>query len=77
MEQKNFEWHPGLDPIIRTKRQVGRPKRRWEDDLNEFTKTEEGGERNKKDLMNNNGWMNEIKNYEKWKENEEKFSKIW
>ena len=40
-------------------------------------KTEKGDERNKKDLMNNNGWMSEIKNYEKWRENEEKFSNIW
>ena len=36
-----FDWHPGLDNTIRTKRQVGRPKRRWEDDLNEFTKTKD------------------------------------
>ena len=75
--RKIFDWHPGLDTNIRLGRQVGRPKRRWEDDLNEFTKTEEGDERNKKDLMNNNGWMIEIKNYEKWEENEEKFSKFW
>ena len=72
-----FDWHPGLDTSIRTRRQVGRPKRRWEDDLNEFMKTEEGQERNKFDLMNNNGWMNEIKDHKTWKENEEKFSKIW
>ena len=37
-----FEWQLGLDPALGTKRSVGRPKRRWEDDLNEFTKTEEG-----------------------------------
>ena len=40
-----FNWHPGLDTSIRTRRQVGRPKRRWEDDLNEFMKTEEGQEK--------------------------------
>ena len=34
-----FDWQPGVDPTLRTKRSVGRPKRRWEDDLNEFTKT--------------------------------------
>ena len=72
-----FEWHPGLDKSIRTRRQVGRPKRRWEDDLNEFMNTEEGQEKAKHDLMNNNSWMNEIKDYKKWKGNEEKFSKIW
>ena len=71
------EWHPGLDSSIRSKRQVGRPKRRWEDDLNDFLKTEEGQAKAKCDLLNNNSWMNEIKDYKKWKENEENFSKIW
>ena len=70
-----FEWQPGLDPAFRTKRSVGRPKRRWEDDLNEFTKTEEGQDKAQYELKNNNSWMNEIKDYQKWKENEEWFSK--
>ena len=39
--KKIFDWHPGLDTSIKTRRQVGRPKRRWEDDLNEFVKMEE------------------------------------
>ena len=37
-----FNWHPELDTSIRARRQVGRPKRTWEDDLNEFMKNEEG-----------------------------------
>ena len=37
---KSFVWHPGLDTSIRTGRQIGRPKRRWEDDLNDFSKME-------------------------------------
>ena len=69
-----FNWHPGLDTSIRARRQVGRPKRRWEDDLNEFMKTEEGQGKDKYDL-NNNRWMDEIEDYKNWKENEEKFSK--
>ena len=40
-------------------------------------KTEEGQEKDKYDLNNNNSWMDEILDYKKWKENEEKFSKIW
>ena len=72
-----FDWHPALDTSIKTRRQVGRPKRKWEDDLSEFMKTEEGQEKDKYDLKNNNSWMEEIKDYKKWKENEEKFSKIW
>ena len=37
-----FDWHPGLDTTTRTRRQVARPKRRWEDDLNEFMKNGRG-----------------------------------
>ena len=36
----------------------------------------QGQDRTKFDLMNNNSWMDEIKDYKKWKENEEEFSKI-
>ena len=72
-----FNWHPGLDASIRARRQVGRPKRRWEDDFNEFMKTDEGQEKDKDDLKNNNSWMEEIQDYKKWKEHEEKYSKIW
>ena len=70
-----FNWHPGLDNNIRARKQVGRPKRRWEDDLNEFLRTEEGKEKDKYDLKNNNSWMDEIEDFKKWKENEEQFSK--
>ena len=44
-------------------------KRSWEDDLNEFVKTEEGQGKDKYDLKNNNSWMDEIEDYKKWKEN--------
>ena len=37
--KKIFDWHPGLDNKIKTRRPVGRPKRRWEDDINGFLKT--------------------------------------
>ena len=62
-----LDWHPGLDNSIKTRRQVGRPKRRWKDDLNEFLKPDETKQKTKYDLMNNNSWMMEAKNYEEWK----------
>ena len=70
-----FDWHPGLDNKIETRRLVGRPKRRWEDDINEFLKPGEVEERTKYDLMNKNIWMTEAKKYEEWKKKEEKFMK--
>ena len=73
-----FNWHPGLDSSIRARRQVGRPQRRWEDDLNEFMKTEEGKEKDKYNLKKNNSWMDEIedsKNGRKMKKSSQRFSK--
>ena len=61
-----FQWTRDLTSIG-TRRQVGRPKKRWEDDLNEFMKTEEGQDRAKFDLMNNNSWMDEIKDFKNGK----------
>ena len=54
---------PGLDnKIKKTRRLVGRPKRRWEDDIFEFLiKPGEVKERTKYDLMNNS-WMTEAVN---------------
>ena len=77
LTKRIFDWHPGLDTSIKTRRQVGRPKRRWEDDLNEFLKTDETKEKTKYDLTNNNSWMTEAIKYKEWREKEEKFMKIW
>ena len=72
---KKFDWHPGLDNTIKTRRLVGRPKRRWEDDINEFTRPEEVKEGNRHDLMNNINWMTEGKNNKKWNGKDERFIK--
>ena len=61
MEQKIFDWHPGLDNRFKTRRMVGRHNIRWEDDINEFIKPREVKERTNYDLMNNNSWMTEAK----------------
>ena len=39
--RKAAEWNPGLSTKIKTCRAVGRPKKRWEDEINEFLKSEE------------------------------------
>ena len=70
-----FDWNPGLDNNIKTRRLVGRPKRRWEDDINEFTKPGETKEGKKFDLTNNNSWMIEAKKYKEWQENEAHYMK--
>ena len=70
--KKIFDWHPGLDNKIKTRRPVGRPKRRWEDDVNEFLKPQETKGKEKYDLTNNNSWMTEAKKYEEWKKKKKK-----
>ena len=47
---KIIEWNPGLDIKIRTNRSVGKPRNRWEDDINEFLKPEETEEAKGNDL---------------------------
>ena len=34
------EWNPQLSTRYRTNRAIGRPRKRWEDDINEFLKQE-------------------------------------
>ena len=35
---KAAEWNPELSSKYRTNRSIGRPRKRWEDDINEFLK---------------------------------------
>ena len=60
---KNFDRHPGFGYKVKTRRLAGRPKRRWEDDINEFMRSGETKDERKYDLMNNSSWMTEAKNY--------------
>ena len=34
--RKTAEWNPGIDNCIKTNRSVGRQRKRWEDEINEF-----------------------------------------
>ena len=38
--RKIAEWNPELSSRYRTNRAIGRPRKRWEDDTNEFLKQE-------------------------------------
>ena len=49
---KIFEWHPGLDNKIRTNRSIGRPRQRWEDDINDFLRSEETEDARGNDIKN-------------------------
>ena len=51
---KITEWNPGLDNKIKTNRSVGRPRKRWEDEINEQLRQEETAEAKGSDLKNYN-----------------------
>ena len=71
---KAAEWNPGLSSKIKSNRAVGRPKKRWEDEINEFLKSEETEATRGNDVKNNDTWIWAAKQKDKWKEKEEEFT---
>ena len=76
--KKAAEWNPELSSRYRTNRAIGRPRKRWEDDINDFLKqnldekeTEEPIERKS---LNNNMWINTAKDQKEWARLEEKYT---
>ena len=51
---KITEWNSGLDNKIKTNRSDGRPRKRWEDEINEQLRQEETAEAKGSDLKNDN-----------------------
>ena len=76
--KKAAEWNPELSSKYRTNRTIGRPKKRWEDDINDFLKqnhderkTDEPHERK---IQNNNMWINIAIDRKEWTRLEEKYT---
>ena len=74
--RKFFDWQPGPDNKIKTRRMVGRPKRKWEDDINEFLETDAIKDKTRYDLTNNNSLMAEAKTIEEWKKKKKSLQKF-
>ena len=55
--RKAVAWDPGLISTVKTNRPVGRPRKRWEDEINEFLRYKESEESRGNDLKNNNTWI--------------------
>ena len=75
--KKAAEWNPEMSSKYRTSRNIGRPKKRWEDDINDFlkqnhdeTKIEETRERR---IQNNNRWISIAIDRKEWTRLEEKY----
>ena len=68
--KKQQKWKPGLSSVCQASRAVGRPRKRWEDEINKFLKPEESEKTNVNDLKNNDTWMRVAKDQTRWKEME-------
>ena len=76
--KKAAEWNPELSSRFWTNRAIGRPRKRWEDDINDFLKQvleeKEKDEPTERKIQNNNNWINTAKDWEKWARLEEKYT---
>ena len=58
---KAAEWNPELISKYKTYRAIGRPRRRWEDEINEFLKLEETDMSTENDTKHNSSWIKAAK----------------
>ena len=73
--KKAAEWNPELSSRYRTNRTIGRPRKSWEDDINDFLKLnlEEKEHDNpiKRNNQANKNWINIAKDWRRWARLEE------
>ena len=72
---KAAEWNPEFSST-RTNRAIGRPRKRWEDDINEFLKLVEDETENLTESSSriNKTWINTAKDRGRWTLLEEKYT---
>ena len=68
--KKAAEWNPDMSSRFKTNRAIGRPRKRWEDDINDFLKQEfeENDNENPIERSNqtNKNWINIAKDWRRW-----------
>ena len=67
-------WNPELTTKYKTYRAVGRPKKRWGDELNDFLRPERTEDEMSNVERNNNEWIKTAEDQEGWKKMENKFA---
>ena len=74
---KAAEWNPELSSKYRTNRSIARPRKRWEDDINEFLKQIEDETENLTESSNhiNKNWISTAKDRGRWTLLEENYTK--
>ena len=63
---KTAGWNPELSTKCKTCRALGRPKRRWEDEFNEFLETEETETTTRNEVERGSAWIKVAKNRGRW-----------
>ena len=73
---KAAEWNPEFSSKYRTNRAIGRPRKRWKDDINEFLKIVEEEAENLTESSNqiNNIWISTAKDCGRWAPIEENYT---
>ena len=76
--KKAAEWNPELSTKYKTSRAIGRPKKRWEDDINNFLKQELDGDDDPIELSNqlNKIWTELARDRKRWTQLEETYTMI-
>ena len=69
---KAAEWNPELSSKYRTNRAIGRPRKRWEDDINEFLEETENFTESSNQI--NKTWINTAKDRRRWTLLEENYT---
>ena len=65
--KKAAKWNPGLSTKYQTNKPVERPKKTWEDEINEFLKPDETETTKGNEMKNNDTWIKVAKHRERWK----------
>ena len=61
---KTARWNPELSMVYQTYRAVGRPNKRWEDEINDFLRPERTKEEASNVERNNDDWIRTAKDQE-------------
>ena len=72
--KKAAEWSPGLSTKYKTYRAVVRPKKIWEDEINNFLRAEGTEDETSKVKRKNNDWIKSAEYQKVWKKMGNKFA---
>ena len=64
--RKAAEWNPDLSSRYKTDRAIGRPRKRRDDDINDFLKQVLEDKENEDPNQTNNNWINIAKDWRRW-----------